>query len=44
MSHFLYEISIRLRKIHMQKDQFRILSPVIYRNELYTIRFVFSFM
>ena len=44
MSHFLYEINMRLRKIHMQKDQFRILSPVICKNELDRIMFVFSFM
>ena len=44
MIHFLYEISIRLKKIHMQKDEFRILSPVIYTNDLDRIMFVFSFV
>lgn len=34
MIHFLYEISIRLIKIHMQNDEFRNLSPVIYTNDL----------
>ena len=43
MSHFLYVINTGLRKIHIQSDQFRILSPVIYKNELDRISLMWSY-